>query len=91
VLAHLGVGEVDTANELFRWIANLRDADGAYWTGIVYPELKHFPGGERSTYSAAAVVLAADALSRTSPASGLFADHDALPALVSTAEEPAVD
>jgi hypothetical protein len=37
------------------------------------------------------VVLAADALSRTSPASGLFVDHDALPTLVSTAEEPAVD
>jgi hypothetical protein len=91
VLAHLAVGEVDTANDLFRWIANLRDDDGAYWTGIVYPELKHFPGGERSTYSAAAVVLAADALSRTSPASGLFVDHDALPAIVSAAEEPAVD
>jgi hypothetical protein len=91
VLAHLGVGEVETAAALFRWIANLRDDDGAYWTGIVYPELKHFPGGERSTYSAAAVVLAADALSRTSPASGLFVDHDALPAIVSTAEEPAVD
>ena len=91
VLAHLGVGEVDTANDLFRWIANLRDDDGAYWTGIVYPELKHFPGGERSTYSAAAVVLAADALSRTSPASSLFVDNDALPAIVSQAEEPAVD
>jgi hypothetical protein len=91
VLAHLAVGDVGTANELFRWIANLRDDDGAYWTGIVYPELKHFPGGERSTYSAAAVVLAADALSRTSPASSLFVDHDALPAIVSQAEEPAVD
>jgi hypothetical protein len=91
VLAHLGVGETETAADLFRWIANLRDDDGAYWTGIVYPELKHFPGGERSTYSAAAVVLAADALSRTSPASGLFVDHDALPGVVSHTEEPAVD
>jgi hypothetical protein len=36
-------------------------------------------------------VLAADALSRTSPASSLFVDHDALPAIVSQAEEPAVD
>ena len=50
--------------DLFRWAQDLRDDDGAYWTGIVYPELKHFPGGERSTYTAAAVVLAADALSR---------------------------
>jgi hypothetical protein len=90
VLAHLSVGEVETAADLFGWIANLRADDGAYWTGIVYPELKHFPGGERSTYSAAAVVLAADALSRTSPASGVFVDHDALPGVVSRSE-PAVD
>jgi hypothetical protein len=36
------------------------------------------------------VVLAADALSHTSPASGLFVDHDALPGVVSRSE-PAVD
>ncbi len=91
VLAHLGVGRTALALDLFSWIARpLRDDDGAYWTGLVHPELKHFPGGERSTYSAAAVVLAADALSRTSPASGLFVDHDALPELVSL-DEPAVD
>ena len=31
-----------------------------------------FPGGERTTYTAAAMVLAADALSSTTPAAGLF-------------------
>ena len=82
VLAHLGIGERGTAADLFRWAARLRDDDGAYWTGIVFPELKHFPGGERTTYSAAAVVLAADALSGTSPAAGLFADHALLPELL---------
>jgi hypothetical protein len=90
VLAHLGVGEVARAHDLFRWCQVLRDDDGAYFTGIVYPERKHFPGGERSTYTAAAVVLAADALSRTSPASGLYVDHDALPELVD-ASDPVVD
>jgi len=42
----------------------------------VHPERVHFPGGERSTYSAAAVVLATDALDGTGPASGLFCAWD---------------
>jgi hypothetical protein len=50
----------------------------------VYPEEVHFPGQEQSTYTAAAVILAADALSGASPASHLFVDHDRLPALIET-------
>ena len=38
--------------------------DGHYWTGIVFPEMVHFPGNERRTYTAASIVLAADALER---------------------------
>ncbi len=86
LLAHLAVGEDAIAHELFTWAQQPRDDDGRYWTGIVYPELVHFPGGERSTYTAAAVILAADALGRTSPASGLFTDHQPLPALLDTTE-----
>ena len=82
LLAHLAVGETERAADLFEWAQHLRDEDGSYWTGIVHPEAKHFPGGERSTYTAAAVVLAADALSQSSPASGLFTDHTLLPELV---------
>ena len=82
VMAHLAVGEDTKAWDLFRWAQALRDDDGAYFTGLVYPQRKTFPGDERSTYTAAAVVLAHDALTRTSPASGLFVDHDALPDLV---------
>jgi hypothetical protein len=82
VLAHLAVGDDERALQLFEWSQDLREEDGSYWTGIVFPENKHFPGGERSTYTAAAVVLAADALSRTSPAAGIFVDHDDLPELV---------
>jgi hypothetical protein len=82
VLAHLVVGEHERALQLFRWIQHLQSEAGGWHTGIVYPELKHYPGGERSTYTAAAVVLAADALSATSPASSLFTDHTALPELL---------
>jgi hypothetical protein len=85
-MAHLAVGEDARALDLFRWIQVLRDDDGAYFTGIVYPELQHFPGNERSTYTAAAVVLAADALSQTSPAWGMFVDHTRLPELVDTSD-----
>jgi hypothetical protein len=82
VMAHLAVGEDAKAWDLFRWSQSLRCDDGAYYTGIVYPQLKTFPGDERSTYTAAAVVLAHDALTQTSPACNLFVDHDALPDLV---------
>ena len=56
---------------------------GRYWTGTVYPDEVHFPGDEQSTYTAAAVVLAADALGRPTRASALFADPESvLPPLV---------
>ena len=82
VMAELVIGRRDRALELFRWAQDLRDTDGHYWTGVVFPEEVHFPADERTTYTDAAVILAADALSRTSAASGLFIDHDALPPLV---------
>ncbi|MCU1365253.1 MAG: hypothetical protein JWN39_892, partial [Ilumatobacteraceae bacterium] len=45
---------------------------GAYSTGIVYPTLERFPAGERSAYTGAAVILAADAISGASAGSKLF-------------------
>ncbi len=84
MLAHLAVGETELAWQLFEWAQQLREPDGRYWTGIVYPEEVHFPGNEQSTYTAAAVVLAADALAQASPAWDLFVEHDRLPALIDT-------
>ncbi|MFM7069067.1 MAG: hypothetical protein ACKOYM_06355, partial [Actinomycetes bacterium] len=80
-MAHLAVGEDDTARRLFGWAQRLRDRD-RYWTGIVLPEEVHFPGGEQSTYTAAAIVLTADAIAGTSKTSGLFSRHEDLPALL---------
>jgi hypothetical protein len=82
LIAELSVGNREQALKLFEWAQALRCDDGHYWTGIVSPEEVHFPADERTTYTDAAIILAADALSRTSPASGLFIDHDALPPLV---------
>lgn len=82
-LAYLAVGMPERAHELFAHANTQRLDDGHYWTGIVYPDEIHFPAEETSTYSAAAVVLAVDALDGTSPGASLFVDHDAvLPALV---------
>ena len=83
-LAYLSLGEREKALELFSWAQQLRDEDGHYFTGIVFPEMVHFPGNERSTYTAASIVLAADALAGQTAASQLFVDHGALPALIDT-------
>lgn len=85
-LACLAAGQETRALELFKSAQRLRDEDGSYFTGITYPEERNFPGYERSTYTAAAIVLAADALSLTSPAAQLFTAHDLLPALIDTNE-----
>jgi hypothetical protein len=50
---------------------HLRDPDGSYWTGLVLTDGKRWPV-ERSTWTAATVLLAADALTRTTGGSGLF-------------------
>ena len=72
VLALDAVGLRAEAKTLFGWAQHLRDEDGAYWTGCVHPQAVHFPGGERSSYTAAAVVLAAHALTGSGPEAGLF-------------------
>ncbi len=71
VLSLDALGDRDRARELLAAMQHLRDPDGSYWTGYVYADGKRWPE-ERTTWTAAAVVLAADALSRTTPANGIF-------------------
>jgi len=75
-LAYLAVGGRDRALELFERAQAQRLDDGRYWTGIVYPQEVHFPADETSTYSAAAVLLAAEALHGATRAAALFSAHD---------------
>ncbi len=74
-IALVAAGERDQALRLFEWAHALRDEEGGYFTGIVFPELVHFPAHERSAYTAAAAILAADALDGSSPTATLFTDH----------------
>jgi hypothetical protein len=88
-LALAAVGQPEAALEQIAAMQHLRHDDGSYWTGYVYPDDARWPV-ERTTWTAAAVVLAADAVSGASPAAGLFADPTALPAPgPSGAEDPA--
>ncbi|MGA0894758.1 MAG: prenyltransferase/squalene oxidase repeat-containing protein [Ilumatobacteraceae bacterium] len=61
-IAHAVVGDVATAAALLRWPRPPRLAAGSYLTGIVYPSGETFPPHETSAYTAAAVILAADAI-----------------------------
>jgi hypothetical protein len=72
VIALEAVGMLEEAERLATWTRHLREDNGAYWTGCVHPECVRYPGGERSTYTAAAVLLADHVLYGATPASGLF-------------------
>ncbi|WP_419921877.1 hypothetical protein [Candidatus Poriferisodalis sp.] len=69
-LAYVRTGDETTARRLFAATLALRTEHGAYYTGWVVPQAKTFPHNETSTYTAAAVLLAADAIERRTPAAG---------------------
>ena len=71
VMALDALDDRDRAVQLFADMQHLRHEGDGYWTGSVHPEHVFWPD-EQTTYTAAAVVLAADALSRTTPASGIM-------------------
>ena len=74
------------ALELFTWAQAHRLDDGAYLDRHrLSQEGTSFPAPSATSYTAAAVVLAADALSRASAASGLFLGED-IPAFIDTSD-----
>ncbi|SIS14458.1 prenyltransferase [Williamsia sterculiae] len=74
-LALDALGDTADAAALLADMQHLRDPDGAYWTGLVFADGKRWPV-EKSCWTSAAVVLAADAISRTTPANGIFRDAE---------------
>lgn len=71
VMALLGAGDHARAVELYSWLHQWRSDSGDYWTGYQFVEDLLWPE-ERPTWTAGAVLLAADALTRHTPASQLF-------------------
>jgi hypothetical protein len=70
-LALDAVGDRARAAELFGCIQHLRHPLGGYWTGWQYANQAHFPA-EQSSWTAAAIILAADALSGATGGAGVF-------------------
>jgi hypothetical protein len=70
-LALHAVGDTDAAAAQIEAMQHLRDGDGSYWTGLVFDEGVRWPV-ERTTWTAAAVVLAVDALYGVHPRSAIF-------------------
>jgi hypothetical protein len=73
VLALHAIGDRERAMDLLGAIHHLRHDDGSYWTGWQFANQAHFPA-DRSTYTAAAVILATDALGGLTPGASIFAD-----------------
>ena len=61
VMALDALGDRDRALRLLADMQHLRSEDGKYWTGYVFPDEVNWPP-EHTTYTAAAVILAVDAL-----------------------------
>ena len=74
-IAYFESGNRKMAERLLKATSLYRDADGAYSTGMVFPEATRFPD-EQTAYSAAAVIVATDCLRRLSPAAAIFSVPD---------------
>ncbi len=91
VLALDAIGDLDEALRIYAAVQHLRDSSGAYWTGWQFAKQQHYPA-ERSSWTAAAVVLAADALAKASGGADLFhMAGRANPGCLPTAEWPAAE
>ena len=75
VMALDAIGQTARAHEQFAAMHHLREEDGSYWTGLVFADGKRWPE-ERTTWTGGAMILAADALSRTTAANGIFRGAD---------------
>jgi hypothetical protein len=79
------IGMRGRAETLLDWTRHLRADDGSYWTGCVHPQCVRYPGGERTTYTAAAVIMANHALYGYGVSAGLFRG-EGLPKVVDVSE-----
>lgn len=71
VLALLAIGRKEQAAQIMDWLLPLRADDGGYWMGWQSAENIYWPQ-ERPSWTAAAMILALDALHKISPAHQLL-------------------
>lgn len=71
VLSLTAIDEYERASIIFDWIKDRKDEDGTFWTGITFPDEVIYPE-ERTSWTAAVMLLANDALCDLTPASQIF-------------------
>lgn len=71
VIALVASGEAEKARQLYNTLHQWRDGDGGYWTGYVFRDKTIWPD-DKTTWTAGAVILAADALFALTPAHEIF-------------------
>lgn len=74
VLAFDAVGLTSRARQVLSWVHPMRTAEGGYWTGITHPDRELYPDGEQTPWTAATVLLAADALEAKSATASFYRD-----------------
>lgn len=90
VIACRSAGLEEEARRIFRWVQHLRAADGLYFTGANAPAGDPWPSAEKTTWSAGAILLAADALYGDGPTTGIFRGEGlvAAPSVFGSLEDP---
>jgi hypothetical protein len=73
-LALAAMGRLSDAEKVLSWAADKKYADGAFWTGVTFPDGVIYTT-EKTAWTGAAVLLAADLLYGLTPACRLFS-HD---------------
>jgi hypothetical protein len=74
VIALDACGLTSRAQQVLSWVYPLRTDGGGYWTGVTHPDRILYPEGEQTPWTAATVLLAADAISNESATSSFFRD-----------------
>jgi len=70
-LALLASGQEHKARTLFQQLLQWQDSDGGFWTGYSFRDKVIWPH-EKTSWTAAAILLAGDALEKHTPAADLF-------------------
>ncbi len=71
VLTLAAIEDHSRAKMIFSWLTDKRFSDGSFWMGVTFPDGVIWPE-EKTGWTAAAVMLALDALNEITPAGKLF-------------------
>jgi hypothetical protein len=71
VLTLAAIEDFSRAKMVFSWLSDKRFPDGSFWMGVTFPDGIIWPE-EKTSWTAAAVLLALDALNEITPAGKLF-------------------